>query len=86
MSKVLLFASVAIAAVTSPVLAREAKSVEGAKAETSQPAPTASATPAKKMAEQKYCVLDTVTGSRIAYKICKTRAEWLDQDFDPLAK
>jgi len=36
--------------------------------------------------EQKtYCIVDTVTGSRIPQKICKTREAWMREDgFDPL--
>ncbi|WP_394653042.1 hypothetical protein [uncultured Sphingomonas sp.] len=32
-----------------------------------------------------YCIRDTVTGSRIPRKSCKTRVEWMAQGFDPLA-
>jgi hypothetical protein len=36
--------------------------------------------------DKRYCVRFTVTGSRIAKKDCKTRAQWIDEDgFDPLA-
>ena len=34
----------------------------------------------------RYCIRDTVTGSRVPVKVCHTRKEWLDQGFDPLAK
>ena len=34
----------------------------------------------------RYCVTDTVTGSRIARKSCQTREQWIVQGFDPLAK
>ena len=33
----------------------------------------------------RYCVVEAVTGSRIATKQCKTRSEWLAEGFDPLA-
>jgi hypothetical protein len=48
--------------------------------------PAARATPtAEPTPQQKYCVVDTVTGSRIPQKICKTRAAWMREDgFDPL--
>jgi len=36
--------------------------------------------------ERRYCVVDTITGSRLPHKTCKTRKEWLDQGFDPLDK
>lgn len=35
--------------------------------------------------EKKYCVIDTVTGTRIPQKTCKTRKEWMrDEGIDPL--
>lgn len=34
----------------------------------------------------RYCVVDTITGSRVPRRECHTRTEWLDQGFDPLAK
>ena len=38
-------------------------------------------------ASQKYCVSETVTGSRVPTKVCKTRAEWIaEEGFDPLAR
>lgn len=36
--------------------------------------------------ETRYCIKETPTGSHITDKICKTRSEWMDQGFDPLAK
>lgn len=53
----------------------------------SDAAPAARATPAADPASQqkKYCIVDTLTGSRIAKKICKTREAWMREDsFDPL--
>lgn len=35
---------------------------------------------------QQYCIVDTPTGTRIVHKICKTRAAWLDEGFDPLVR
>ncbi|WP_066585851.1 hypothetical protein [Sphingomonas pruni] len=48
--------------------------------------PVANATPtAPPSASTKYCIVDTVTGSRIAKKVCKTRDAWMREDgFDPL--
>lgn len=48
--------------------------------------PAANATPAvERSPNTKYCILDTVTGSRIAKKVCKTRDGWMREDgFDPL--
>ena len=36
-------------------------------------------------AETRYCIKDTVTGSRIPLKACYTRRDWLARGFDPLA-
>lgn len=42
--------------------------------------PTAAPSP-----QTKYCIVDTVTGSRIAKRVCKTRDAWMREDgFDPL--
>jgi hypothetical protein len=32
----------------------------------------------------RYCVIGTVTGSRIERKTCRTREAWLAEGFDPL--
>ena len=52
----------------------------------SDEAPAARETPAAEPTPQKkYCIVDTVTGSRIAQKVCKTREAWIrDEGFDPL--
>lgn len=34
----------------------------------------------------RYCVIETMTGSRIPVKQCQSREDWLAQGFDPLAK
>lgn len=53
---------------------------------TEAPAPIPAQTPAPK-ATTKYCVDVVGTGSRLARRVCKTRAEWIaQQDFDPLAR
>jgi hypothetical protein len=48
------------------------------------------AAPAKPAAQAKptrYCVVDHLTGSRIAHKTCKTREQWIKEDgFDPTKK
>jgi hypothetical protein len=51
--------------------------------------PGATATPAAKSGKEsttnaKYCVVDTVTGTRIQKKVCKTRIEWMAEGVDPL--
>lgn len=32
---------------------------------------------------KRYCLVETLTGTQIPRKICKTRAEWLDMGTDP---
>lgn len=49
------------------------------------PAPTATASAeGKTVKDKRYCVEGKVTGSRITRKDCRTRAEWLEEGFDPL--
>jgi hypothetical protein len=36
--------------------------------------------------DQRYCVVFSVTGSILPHKVCKTRAAWLAEGVDPLAK
>ena len=49
------------------------------------PAPaTAKAPQEKQVKDTRYCVESVSTGSRIARRVCHTRAEWLRQGFDPL--
>lgn len=33
--------------------------------------------------QQRYCVKDAYTGTRIAKKVCKTRADWINDGWDP---
>lgn len=52
-------------------------------------APAASAdtpVPAKAAKAKRYCVQNTITGSRLPQRTCQTRDEWLAQGFDPLKK
>lgn len=54
---------------------------------TGDEAPAARATPAAEPTtrQKTYCIVDTITGSRISRKICKTREAWMREDgFDPL--
>lgn len=48
--------------------------------------PAANATPTAAPSPQtKYCIVDTVTGTRIAKRVCKTRDAWMREvGFDPL--
>ncbi len=49
------------------------------------PAATPSPTTDAQADTKRYCVSGTVTGSRLARKTCKTRAQWISEDnFDPL--
>lgn len=70
----------AIALATAPASANSRQSRSEGK-------PSAGATPtASPSANQKrYCVVDTMTGTRIRTRECKTREEWIREDnFDPL--
>lgn len=42
--------------------------------------------PAPKTDTKRYCIVTKTTGSRLARKTCKSRADWIaDDNFDPLA-
>jgi hypothetical protein len=86
MSKTLL-SSLAIAtlAFAAPVLAAgpETATANVASADGAVVANSIQAAPAP---ERRYCVVDTISGSRMKHKVCKTRKEWLDEGFDPLDK
>lgn len=50
-------------------------------------APAAETTEQTVAKDHQYCVRVDFTGSRLAKKVCKTRAQWMDEDnFDPLAQ
>ena len=38
------------------------------------------------VAQTRYCIVETPTGSRLQRRECRTRKEWLDRGFDPLVK
>lgn len=50
------------------------------------PTPVASGSAEKAaVRDKRYCIVQNFTGSRVPKKICKTRAQWMDDDnFDPL--
>ena len=48
-----------------------------------EPVPAATATP--KADTKRYCIVETLTGSRVPQRMCHTRAEWLTRGTDPLA-
>jgi len=82
MIKTLMTGFATIAALT--MIAGSAQASERQAADEAVPAaratPTATPSP-----QTKYCMVDTVTGSRIPQKICKTRDAWMREDgFDPL--
>jgi hypothetical protein len=78
-----LFAATALAglALSTAATAADAKDRIAGSAPVADAAAPAAA-PAR--AEPRYCIVDTVTGSRIPTKVCKTRSEWKKQGFDPL--
>lgn len=81
MSKLaVMFVGVALA-VASPVVARD-------RAKTEAPVAESTGSPVVQRATdlQRYCLVETPTGSHIQRKTCKTRADWLVDGFDPLAK
>lgn len=81
MSKLaVMFVGVALA-VASPVVARDRAKTDVAVTEA---AGTAGVQRAADL--QRYCVVNTPTGSHIQRKTCKTRPDWLAEGFDPLEK
>lgn len=47
-------------------------------------ATTAGSAPTRAAKPTRYCIEEVVAGSRLPRRACRTRAEWLDQGFDPL--
>ena len=47
------------------------------------PAPVSTATP---WPNQRVCLVDEITGSRVPVRMCHTRAEWAKLGIDPFAK
>lgn len=74
------------------VIAVVALTMIAGSAQAAEPTPNVDATAAAKATptaapspQTKYCIVDTVTGSRIAKRVCKTRDAWMREDgFDPL--
>lgn len=76
----IVIATLALGIVAAPALAAaEPDSAPVAATPAAAPTPTAAA-------KTRYCVVDTRTGSRIPTRTCKTRTQWLEQGFDPIAK
>ena len=68
----------ALVLIAGPASANGKEPVSDAKpAQRATPAATASS-------EKQYCIVDTITGSRISRKVCKTRDAWMREGFDPL--
>jgi hypothetical protein len=66
-------AAVLVAGATTPAYAADPTTDAPAKAS------------AKVAKEKRYCVVDTLTGSRVPKKVCRTRAEWIAHSgSDPL--
>ncbi len=47
-------------------------------------ATTTGSAPTRTVKPTRYCVREVIAGSRLERQTCWTRAEWLDQGFDPL--
>ncbi|SEN32591.1 hypothetical protein SAMN05192583_2487 [Sphingomonas gellani] len=77
MKSLLMFAGLGLIAATPALAIREPKP---------EPAPVASESQAAPAKPTRYCVMTEATGSRIRHKTCMTRAEWLNEGFDPLKK
>ncbi|QQV78321.1 hypothetical protein H5J25_06535 [Sphingomonas aliaeris] len=73
----------ALMSVAPAAFAEPAKTAPEPATEQTEAAPAPAARAAKPV---RYCVIETFTGSRIPVKHCQTRADWLAQGFDPLAK
>lgn len=73
----------AIAALTMVAGSAQASGSQPAGDETSGARAIPAAEP--KPHQKTYCIVDTITGTRIQRKICKTREAWMHEDnFDPL--
>ena len=71
--------------IASPVLAADApaQGAESAGAVSASSAANAGAATAKKAKATKYCfTADATTGSRIARKVCQTKAQWAKEGID----
>jgi hypothetical protein len=69
-------AGVAFAAFSIPAHAETAK--DDAASQSLSPSSSAG----KPKTAKKYCVVGTITGSRVARKVCKTREEWEAEGID----
>ena len=77
--------SVAAAMIAAAVLVASATAPAYAAVDPTADAPKSAAV-AKPEKSQKICVADTLTGTRMPKKICRTRAEWIARTgSDPLS-
>jgi hypothetical protein len=81
--KILVFGSAACATLALAMIANPASA--GGRQPPEEATPTARATPAKARPAKRYCLVYSITGSRIQRTVCKTRDEWMrDENFDPI--
>ncbi len=73
-------------ALTAPVAvaAKDAPVVKAPAAATAAVSPERGTARTERADTLRYCIKDTVTGSRISRKECRTRSDWLARGFDPL--
>ena len=73
--KITLAIALAVAAGTvAPAFAETLQTAASGAAATAVPASAAAKDQAR-----KFCVVDTLTGSRLSKKVCRTRAEWAEE-------
>ena len=58
----------------------------GATPREAPPAPSSTVSSSTRASDsQRYCVVETIVGTRLPKRECHTRSEWKDLGFDPLA-
>ncbi len=78
----MIMAGIAAAAMTAALATGEIGAKMASQSDAARTAPAGKPTSTK----TKYCVMTAVTGSRMDRKVCRTRAEWLAEGFDPHAE
>lgn len=84
--KILIIAStfaLSFGGAVAPAFAEPARAASGVVAATSKSAAATSGS-RDQAGTRRYCIVDTITGSRVPVKQCRTRADWLKDGFDPL--
>lgn len=74
-------ASGLLVAAATPAAATNKPKTEVTEQGNSAAAATNTDTP-KPAKQRRYCIVNTVTGSMLPIKVCKTRAEWADEGVD----